>query len=78
MNENAEEGKPRRSISSATQSGGQKECSVIQGDIPENSIDKDICYERTGQVGCEKYLRESYYHCIECSAANHLSALMRK
>ena len=78
MNEKAEEGKPRRSISSAKQSRRQKVCSIIQGDIPGNSIDKDIRYERTRQMGGGKYLRKSCYHCIECSAANSLTALMRK
>jgi len=60
------------------QSKGQKECPVIQGDIPGNSIDKDIHYERIGQLGGGKYLKESYYHHIECFTANPLVALMRK
>ena len=42
-------------------------CSVIQSDIPGNSIDKDIRYERTGQMGGGKYLRKNYYHRIEYS-----------
>ena len=77
------------SISSTKRSKGQKVCFVIQSDVLENSIDKDIRYEhtgidkdiryeRTGQMGDGKYLRESYYHRIECSAANSLAALMRK
>ena len=78
MSENAREGKPRRSITSAKRSRGQKECPVIQGDIRGNSIDKDIRYERTGQLGGGKYLRENCYHCIECSAVNPLTALMKK
>ena len=53
-------------------------CSVIQSDIPGSSIDKDMHCERTGQIGAGKYLRESRYHCIECSVANSLTALMRK
>ena len=64
-------------------------CFVIQSDVLENSIDKDIRYEhtgidkdiryeRTGQMGAGKYLRESYYHRIKCSATNSLAALMRK
>ena len=39
---------------------------------------KIIHYERTRQIGARKYLRESCYYCIECSAANSLAALMRK
>ena len=35
-------------------------------------------YERTKQMGIEKYIRESCYHRIECSVANSLAALMRK
>jgi len=62
----------------AKRSRDKKECSFIQGDIPENSIDKDICYERIGQLGGGKYLRESYYHRIECSTPNPLATLMRK
>ena len=45
-------------------------CSVIQNDILGNSIDKDMHFERIGQVGVKKYLRKSCYHHIECSAAN--------
>ena len=34
-------------------------CSVIQSNILGNSIDKDIHYERTEQMGVVKYLREN-------------------
>ena len=78
MGENAGEGKPRRSISSAKRSRDQTKCPVIQGNILGNSTDKNICYECIGQLECEKYLRESCYHRIECSTANALTALMRK
>ena len=78
MSENVGEGKTRRNISLAKRSRGQKVCLVIQGNIPRNSIDKDIRYERTRQLGGGKYLRESCYHRIECSTANPLAALMRK
>ena len=61
----------------AKRNRGQKECPVIQGDLG-NSSDNDIHYERTGQLGGGKYLRESCYHRIECSAANSLAALMKK
>ena len=46
--------------------------------VPRDSIDKDIHHESTGQMKVMKYLRESYYHHIECSVANSLAALMRK
>ena len=78
MNEKVGEDKPRKSISLAKKSRGQKVCSIIQGDIPWNSIDKDIRYERTGQMGGGKYLRKSCYHRIEYSVTNSLAALMRK
>ena len=35
-------------------------------------------YEHAGGMGVRKYLRESCYHHIECSAANSLATLMRK
>ena len=62
----------------AKRNRGQKECLVIPGDLLGNSSDNDIRYERIGQLGGGKYLRESCYHRIECSAANSLAALMRK
>ena len=57
---------------------GQKVYFVIYCDIPGNSIDKDIRYGCIGQMGARKYPRESFYHHIECFAANSLTALMRK
>ena len=53
-------------------------CYVVQGDVLESIIDEDTLCERIGQIGAGKYLRKSYYHHIECSAANFLAALMRK
>ena len=50
-------------------------CSIIQSDVPGNSIDKDMHCERTRQMGVRKYLRESCYYRIECSATNFLAAL---
>ena len=58
-------------------SGGQKVYSIIQGDVPGSSINEDMLCEHTGQMGAEKYLKESYHHRIECSVANSLAALMR-
>ena len=66
------------SISSAKQSKDQEVCSIIQSNIPWNFFDKDMHYERTEQIGVEKYLRESCYHHIEYSVANSLAVLMRK
>ena len=52
--------------------------SIVQGDVPGSSIDEDMLCERIGQMGVGKYLRESCYYCIKCSAANSLATLMRK
>ena len=53
-------------------------CLVIQSDVPGSFIDKNMHYERTGQVVAEKYLGESCYHRIKCSVTNTLTALMGK
>ena len=53
-------------------------CSVVQGDVLGSSIGKDMLCERRGQMGFEKYLRESCYHRIECFAVDSLATLMRK
>ena len=62
----------------AKRSKDQKVCSVIQSNILGNSIDNDMHYECTGQMGAVKYLRKSCYHRIKCFVANSLTALMRK
>ena len=49
-----------------------------QSDIPRSFSDRDVRDKRTRRRGIPKYLRESYYHRIECSVANSLAALMRK
>ena len=49
-----------------------------QGDLSGNSIDTDVNYKRTWGMEAQKYLREKCYHCIECSVANSLAALIRK
>ena len=51
---------------------------IVQSDLPENSTNKDVNYERTGGMEAQKYLRESCCHRIECFVANFLAALMRK
>ena len=71
-------GGPRRNASSAEQSRGSKVRSTIQGNIPEDSINKDTRHEGTGQRGTMKYLRKSYYHHIKCFVANFLTTLMLK
>ena len=68
----------RRSISSAKRSRDQNVFSIIQSNILGNSIDKNMHYECTRQMGAVKYLRESCYHRIEYFVANSLAALMRK
>ena len=49
-----------------------------QSDLSGNSNDRDVCHKCTRKIETQKYLRESYYHRIECSVANSLAALMRK
>jgi len=51
-------------------------CSITQSDLLENATERDVPYEHTGRMTIQKYLRESYYHCIKCFAANFLAALM--
>ena len=65
-----------RNASSVEQSQGQKMRFVIKSNIPNNSTDEDKYQEGTGQREAMKYLRESYYHHIECSAANSVTTLM--
>ena len=67
-----------RNASSAGQSQGQKVWFDIKSNVLDNSIDEDKYEEGTGQRKAMKYLRESCYHRIKCSAANSLTALMRK
>ena len=64
---------PRKAASSGKQGRGQKVWSAIQSNVLGVSIDKNA---RHGGVGAMKYLRKSYYHRIECSAANSLAAFM--
>ena len=47
-----------------------------QGDLPRNSSEKDVHHEHTRKRGTQKYLRESCYHSIECTAATFLIAFM--
>ena len=50
--------------------------SNYHGDLPGSSSDKDVYHKRTRMIGTWKYLRESCYHCIECTAATFLAAFM--
>ena len=65
-----------RVISSANRRRCQKMSPIIQGDLPGSSIDKGTPYERAEGSGAKKYLGESYYHHIKCSAVNSLTAFM--
>ena len=47
-----------------------------QSDLPKSSSDRDVHHEHTGRNGTQKYLRESCYHRIECTAATSLAAFM--
>ena len=47
-----------------------------QGDHPGNSSDKDVHCKHTKDMGTQKYLRESCYHHIECTAATFLAAFI--
>ena len=56
-----------------------KKCGLpSRNNVPRDSIDKDTHHESTGQRKAIKYLRESCYHRIECSATNSIGALMWK
>ena len=47
-----------------------------QGDHPRSSSDKDVHCKHTKDMGTQKYLRESCYHHIECTAATFLAAFI--
>jgi len=64
------EGGPRRNISSDKISTAQNVYPNNQGDLLGSSSDRDMPHKRTKRMGTQKYLRESCYHCIECSVAN--------
>ena len=50
--------------------------SSYHGDLLGSSSDKDVYYKRVRMIGTYKYLRESCYHRIECTATTFLAALM--
>ena len=47
-----------------------------QGDLLGNSSDKDVHHKHIRMMETQKYLRESYYHSIECTATTLLAAFM--
>ena len=67
-----------RNASSAEQARAQKVWSTIQSNVLGDSIVKHTYTKSTRQREAMKYLRESYYHCIECFVAYSLAVLMRK
>ena len=76
MTGKAWEGSPRRNASSAKQGRGQKVRSAIKSNPSKDSTRKGEYKGSIRQGGAKKYLRESCYHRIECSAANPLATLM--
>ena len=49
-----------------------------QSDLPVRFNDKNIPHKHMRGKKTQKYLKESYYHRIECSVVNSLATLMRK
>ena len=72
------EGSLRKNASLAKQDKGQKVRSAIKSNPPKDSTGNGEYKRSIRQRGAKKYLRESYYHRIKCSAANPLVALMWK
>ena len=72
------EGSPRRNVSSAKQSRGQKVGSAIKSNTLNDSTGKDKHHEGIGQKEVKKDLRESCYHRIKYSTVNSLAVLMWK
>ena len=51
-------------------------CSNDHDDLLGSSNNKDVCHERPRMMETQKYLRESCYHCIECTVATFVAAFM--
>ena len=47
-----------------------------QGDLPRSSSDRHVHHEHARKTRTQKYLKESYYHRIECTANTFLAAFM--
>ena len=45
-------------------------------DLPGSFSDKDVYHECLRMMGPQKYLRDSCYHRIECTAATYLATFM--
>ena len=45
-------------------------------DLPRSSNDKDVYHECPKMMGPQKYLGNSCYHCIECTATTFLTVFM--
>ena len=50
--------------------------SSYHDDLPGSSSDKDVHHKCIRMMGTQKYLWESYYHRIECTAATFLATFM--
>ena len=51
---------------------------IVQADLLGNSTNRDVHYKRTRGMEAQKCLGKGCCHCIKCSAANFLTALMWK
>ena len=51
-------------------------CSNDHDNLLGSSNNKDVCHERPRMMEPQKYLRESCYHRIECTAATFLATFM--
>ena len=69
---------PRRNFLLGHSKSGSNIHFTNQCDLPRNSNDKDMHYKHTKEIGTQKYIRESCYHGIECTAATFLAAFMLK
>ena len=47
-----------------------------RGDLPRNSVNRDVHHEHIKKRGTQKYLRERCHHRIKCTTATFLAAFM--
>ena len=52
--------------------------SSYHGDLPGSSSDKDVYHKCIRMMGTQKYLKESYYLRIKCTASTFLAVFMLK
>ena len=50
--------------------------SSYHDDLPGSSSDKNVYHKCIRMMGTQKYLKENYYHRIECTATTFLAAFM--